>query len=110
MSSISITEADCFSWQEEDTAGSGYYEDEDTRLFYESLPDLRAVVPGVVLARNSSDIGPAGDLLADGGTETSAASEAQVNDDMGQVLDSETADAEAGREHHRKMCWFIVML
>ncbi|KAL3151997.1 hypothetical protein ABBQ32_001118 [Trebouxia sp. C0010 RCD-2024] len=33
----------------DDTAPAGPFEDEDTRAFYESMPDLRAVVPAVLL-------------------------------------------------------------
>ena len=33
----------------DDSAAAGPFEDEDTRAFYESMPDLRAVVPAVLL-------------------------------------------------------------
>lgn len=33
----------------DDSAATGPFEDEDTRAFYESMPDLRAVVPAVLL-------------------------------------------------------------
>ena len=32
-----------------DANENGLYEDEDTRQFYESLPDLKSLIPGVSL-------------------------------------------------------------
>lgn len=45
----------CDVQDEDAAAGGGPFEDEDSRLFYESLPDLRAVVPGVALGSTSNN-------------------------------------------------------
>lgn len=84
----------CF--QEDITAGSGYFEDEETRLFYESLPDLRAVVPGVVLSTNSGDDRADSDIMVHDDPEASDEPEVHLNGDMEQTVDPQEAEAEAG--------------
>ena len=39
----------------DEAAAAGPFEDEETRAFYESLPDLRAVVPAVLLGDKPAD-------------------------------------------------------
>lgn len=52
----------------DDAAAAGPFEDEETRAFYESLPDLRAVVPAVLLGDKAPDEATntvASDVMAD---------------------------------------------
>lgn len=52
----------------DEAAAAGPFEDEETRAFYESLPDLRAVVPAVLLGDKTPDEasnGVAADSTAD---------------------------------------------
>ena len=70
----------------EDSAAAGPFEDEDTRAFYESMPDLRAVVPAVLLG----EVAP-----------TDASDQQDASLDAGDSLlpdatVSEQADADAG--------------
>ena len=39
----------------DEAAAAGPFEDEETRAFYESLPDLRAVVPAVLLGDKTAE-------------------------------------------------------
>ena len=84
----------CF--QEDNTAGSGCFEDEETRLFYESLPDLRAVVPGVLLGINSVNDRADSDIMVHDDAKAFDEPEAYLNGDMQLTGDSQGAHAEAG--------------
>lgn len=62
----------------DEAAAAGPFEDEETRAFYESLPDLRAVVPAVLLGDKPADEasdGPATDSAADLQTEAAQAAD-----------------------------------
>ncbi|KAK9828252.1 hypothetical protein WJX74_005743 [Apatococcus lobatus] len=90
---------DILSGREEDLAGNGCFEDEETRLFYESLPDLRTVVPGVVLASNLGDTRADGGSMMDGDAEAFAIPEAQPNGSLEEeIVDPAAADAEAAED------------
>ena len=39
----------------DDGAAAGPFEDEDTRAFYESLPDVRGIVPAILLGESTTE-------------------------------------------------------
>ncbi|KAK9868805.1 hypothetical protein WJX84_002149 [Apatococcus fuscideae] len=87
---------DILTGKEEDAALSGPFEDEESRLFYESLPDLRAVVPGVLLGnQNVSESKPDEDTsteMAD--TEESPSPHASQEDAPDDVLEPQPSAAD----------------
>lgn len=80
----------------EDFSG-GVFEDEDTRTFYEVLPDLRFLVPGAVIDAASTETveGAADAAHAQKGSapEDGQADEAEDTDAAADVDDQEASDA-----------------
>ncbi|TGZ65650.1 hypothetical protein CRM22_005760 [Opisthorchis felineus] len=76
--------------QEESGVSSQLFEDEDTRLFYESLPDIRAMVPGI-LYKESEQTKP------DAGREKHDDSDGTGPED----IDLETVESELAKEEAR---------
>lgn len=69
----------------DDAAAAGPFEDEETRAFYESLPDLRAVVPAVLLGDKAPEE-PANGVAADITADT--ADQAQAQDQSADTISS----------------------
>ena len=89
-----------------DGSGGVNWDDEESKLFYEDLPDLRAIVPAALLPREVASVdggggGGEGDAAASASGAAAAAADGFVSEKR--KADDAAEDAAAGAQHAAKV-------